>query len=125
MQRQASKPPREPLVPFHLQVFVANGQQIRGMTRKGKEFFKVITNLTEVIQNMYVEDTKIWTSTWFWVAVVSAVAVLVTATVGVLTTAGELIYNLFENGKDVGFFMAPDVIYSFCVRRITRWGAGC
>jgi hypothetical protein len=40
-------------------------------------------------------------------------------------TAGELIYNLFDHGKDVGFYMAPDVIYSFCVRRITRWGFAC
>ena len=44
------------------QIFAASGQQIRGMTRKGKEFFKVITNLTEVIKSMFVEDTKIWTS---------------------------------------------------------------
>ena len=45
------------------QIFAASGQQIRGINRKGKEFFKVVTNLTETIRNIYVEETKIWTST--------------------------------------------------------------
>ena len=43
------------------QVFAASGQMIRGVNKKGKDFFKLVTNLTEPIRNMRVEDTKIWT----------------------------------------------------------------
>lgn len=76
-------------------IFVSTGQQIRGISRKGKEFFKVNTNLAEAIRAMFVEESKLW-------------------------TAGEVVYTLFDNGKDVGFYMAPDVIHSMCVQAITR-----
>ena len=46
-----------------LQIFAASGQQIRGINKKGAEFFKVITNLTEVIRNVEIDDKTIWTST--------------------------------------------------------------
>ena len=37
-----------------------------------------------------------------------------------LVAAGELIYNQFDDGRDVAFYMAPDVINHFCVERITK-----
>ena len=35
-------------------------------------------------------------------------------------SAGELIYNLFDNGKDVQFYMSPDIVNGLCVENITR-----
>jgi len=45
-----------------LQVFVALAQQIKGISKKGKEFFEFNSNLTETITSLFVEDLKIWTS---------------------------------------------------------------
>ena len=42
-------------------VFVASGQSIYGINKKGKQFFKLISSLTETIHHMYVEDIYIWT----------------------------------------------------------------
>ena len=42
-------------------IFVACGQSILGFTRKGKEFLRIKTNLTETIQQMFANDTTIWT----------------------------------------------------------------
>ena len=44
------------------QVFVALAQQIKGISKKGKEFFAFNSNLTETITSLFVEDLKIWTS---------------------------------------------------------------
>ena len=37
--------------------------------------------------------------------------------------AGELIFNLFDDGKDAAFYMCPDVINHFCIQRITKYAA--
>ena len=68
-------------------IFACHGQCIVGVTKKGKEFFKLTSSLTESINHIYVEDTNIWTSC-------------------------EYIYNAYENGADVGFYMCHDQIHS-------------
>eukprot|EP00742_Colponemidia_sp_Colp-10_P003875 GILJ01004126.1.p1 GENE.GILJ01004126.1~~GILJ01004126.1.p1 ORF type:complete len:722 (+),score=149.58 GILJ01004126.1:87-2252(+) len=74
-------------------IFLAAGQTIRGMTKKGKEFFKFQTNLTETINSMFVEDKLIW-------------------------TGGEYIYNLFDDCKDAAFYMSSDKINDLIVEHV-------
>jgi predicted GNAT family acetyltransferase len=42
-------------------IFASHSQRIVGVTKKGKDFFKLTSSLTEEIRNMVVEDTRIWT----------------------------------------------------------------
>jgi Bardet-Biedl syndrome 7 protein len=79
----------------YLQIFAAHSQRIIGLTKKGKEFFKLTSSLTESIRNIAVEDTKIWTGC-------------------------EYIYNLYDNGQDTAFFMCRDQINALTVEHITR-----
>mmetsp|Transcript_26862 Transcript_26862/g.33595 ORF Transcript_26862/g.33595 Transcript_26862/m.33595 type:complete len:726 (-) Transcript_26862:330-2507(-) len=66
-------------------VFASYGTKLSGITKKGKEFFKLTSALTESINYIFVEDTRIWTGC-------------------------EYIYNLYEDGQDVGFYMSHDRI---------------
>merc|ERR1719502_2359929 len=75
-------------------VFVATGQSIVGINKKGKQFFKLISSLTETIHHMYVEDTKMWTGC-------------------------EYIYNKYDEGNDAGFFMCHDRINALVVESLT------
>ena len=43
-------------------VFFAVGVQIRGMTRKGKEFFKLDTSHTETIAQLHVQGMNLWSA---------------------------------------------------------------
>ena len=62
-------------------IFASHGQQIVGMTKKGKDFFKLTSTLTETIRSLVVEDSKIWTGC-------------------------EFIFNLYNDGKDTAFYMS-------------------
>merc|ERR1719487_845719 len=42
-------------------IFCGCGQSIHGFTRKGKEFVKIKTNLTESINHLFVDENMIWT----------------------------------------------------------------
>eukprot|EP00698_Gefionella_okellyi_P026192 TRINITY_DN9896_c0_g1_i1.p1 TRINITY_DN9896_c0_g1~~TRINITY_DN9896_c0_g1_i1.p1 ORF type:complete len:718 (-),score=186.21 TRINITY_DN9896_c0_g1_i1:1083-3236(-) len=66
-------------------IFVASGSSVRAFTKKGKEFFRLETNLTEPIRSMFVEGNGIW-------------------------TGGEYIYNQFRDAQDNYFYMSPDRI---------------
>lgn len=66
-------------------IFVGCGQSIHGFTRKGKEFVKIKTNLTETINHLFVDDNMIW-------------------------TGGEFIMNIYDECKDFGFVMVKDRI---------------
>jgi len=66
-------------------VFLGCGQSIHGFTRKGKEFVKIKTNLTETINHLFVEENMIW-------------------------TGGEYIMNIYDQCKDFGFVMVKDRI---------------
>lgn len=43
-------------------IFASSGQTIRGINKKGKEFFRFDTNHTEVIKNLSVIGTELWSS---------------------------------------------------------------
>ena len=78
-----------------IQIFVAHSQRIIGLTKKGKEFFKLTSSLTESIRNIAVEETRIWTGC-------------------------EYIYNLYDNGQDVALYMCRDLINALAVEHISR-----
>ncbi|KAF0696298.1 Aste57867_12931 [Aphanomyces stellatus] len=65
--------------------FVSSGQQVVGYTKKGKEFFKFPTNLSETINRVFAYDAKLWLAT-------------------------DYIYNHFESGVDKEFSMCQDRI---------------
>lgn len=66
-------------------IFLGCGQSIHGFNRKGKEFVKIKTNLTETINHLYVDDNIIW-------------------------TGGEFIMNIYQECVDFGFVMVKDRI---------------
>jgi len=66
-------------------LFVGCGQSIHGFTRKGKEFVKIKTNLTETINHLFVDENMIW-------------------------TGGEYIMNIYDQCKDFGFVPMKDRI---------------
>mmetsp|Transcript_123736 Transcript_123736/g.309285 ORF Transcript_123736/g.309285 Transcript_123736/m.309285 type:complete len:769 (+) Transcript_123736:145-2451(+) len=66
-------------------LFTGCGQSIHGFTRKGKEFVKIKTNLTETINYLFVDENMIW-------------------------TGGEYIMNIYDQCKDYGFVMVKDKI---------------
>lgn len=76
-------------------IFASHSQRIVGLTKKGKEFFKLTSSLTETIQSISVEDTRIWTGC-------------------------EYIYNLYDNGKDTAYFISKDKINNVIVINLTR-----
>lgn len=43
-------------------MFFAAGQSIRGVTKKGKEFFKLDTSHTEAIKSLHVHATNLWSA---------------------------------------------------------------
>ena len=89
-----------------------------GLTKKGKEFFKFNSNLTETINNMFVEDSKTWTGGTNSLANIRGVFLhFLTRCSCVL--GGEYVYNLFENGRDLHFYMSHDRINALTVDYIT------
>ena len=76
-------------------IFGASGQKIVGVTKKGKDFFKLTSSLTETINHIAIDETKLWTSC-------------------------EFIYNLYNNGADKDFYMCRDIINQMIVEHITN-----
>lgn len=68
-------------------IFVARGQSIKGITKKGKEFFAFQPNLTEDITSMFVLNKE-----------------------GKIYTGGEFLYNEFIDCKDSNYCMMNDKI---------------
>jgi Bardet-Biedl syndrome 7 protein len=66
-------------------IFMASSGTVRAFTRKGKEFLRFNTNLTEPIKSMWVGEEDIH-------------------------TGGEFMYNQFINCKDTYFFISSDRI---------------
>ena len=61
-------------------------------------FFKFNTNLTEIITAMFIDESLIW-------------------------TGGEYTYNIFNEGKDNGFYMCGDKINDLCCAHVSRENA--
>eukprot|EP00760_Papus_ankaliazontas_P031735 PhM_4_TR5427/c1_g1_i1/m.69387/K16749/BBS7; Bardet-Biedl syndrome 7 protein len=83
-----SVPMNKPITRVQMQedkAFVSSGEKITAFTKKGREFFCLETNLSELITSLQVRNTKIW-------------------------TAGTVVLTLFEDGKEMHFTMFPDRI---------------
>ncbi|ETV67493.1 hypothetical protein, variant 1 [Aphanomyces astaci] len=72
--------------------YVSSGQQVVGYNKKGKEFFKFPTNLSETINRVHSYDSKLWIST-------------------------DYIYNQFENGVDKETSMCQDRIHDLLLHQ--------
>ena len=76
-------------------IFTSQGQMILGVTKKGKEFFKLTSTLTETISNLIVEENRIWIGC-------------------------EFILNIYDDGKDSSFYMSRDQINALVVDHISN-----
>eukprot|EP00802_Teleaulax_amphioxeia_P005221 Tamp_05225.p1 GENE.Tamp_05225~~Tamp_05225.p1 ORF type:complete len:853 (-),score=257.60 Tamp_05225:475-2967(-) len=74
-------------------IFFSSAQTIRGVTRKGKEFFRFATDGAEVLRGLHVDDTKIWTS-------------------------GEYMFNYYIDTKDAGYYMSRDRINDLLIQPV-------
>jgi Bardet-Biedl syndrome 7 protein len=43
-------------------IFYAGGTMMRGISKKGKEFWRLDSNLTETIRSFGVEESRLWTA---------------------------------------------------------------
>ena len=77
-------------------IFFTSAQTIRGVTRKGKEFFRFNTDGAETLRGLHVEDTKIWTS-------------------------GEYMFNYYIDTKDAGYYMSRDRVNDLLVEPIINF----
>ncbi|KAG2493069.1 hypothetical protein HYH03_008732 [Edaphochlamys debaryana] len=66
-------------------IFLAAGSQIKGVNKKGKEFFRFNTQLTETIRRVDIFEKNIW-------------------------SAGEYVHNHFIEGRDKALYLCPDRI---------------
>ena len=84
-------------IPSKYSIFYAAGQSIRGVTKKGKEFFKLDTSHTEVIKSLHVQSQNLW-------------------------SAGEYIMNCYEsvNNKiiDKYFYICEDKINDMAIAAV-------
>jgi len=71
-------------------VFVAQGRSVRGINKKGKEFSKMTTNLSDCVQSLSVRGDKSW-------------------------VVGESTFALYEGGRETQFVNCDDVINSMAV----------
>ena len=76
-------------------IIASHSQRVVGISKKGKEFFKLTSSLTEPFRRIIVEDTKIW-------------------------SCCEFIYNLCDNGIDTGYYMSSDLINDIAVENVIR-----
>ncbi|KAK1936715.1 Bardet-Biedl syndrome 7 protein [Phytophthora citrophthora] len=65
--------------------FVATGQHVHGLNKKGKEFFKFQSNLAEPMRKIYAYDSQLWTTT-------------------------DFTFNQYDNGADKHSYVSPDRI---------------
>ncbi|KAK4304694.1 hypothetical protein Pmani_023378 [Petrolisthes manimaculis] len=66
-------------------VFVSSGNEVRGYTKKGKQFLGFDTNLTEEIKSMYISGSD-------------------------LLVCGDYVYNHYHDCQDSNYFLAADRI---------------
>lgn len=78
-------------------VFVARGATLCGVSRKGKEFFRFSTNITEDINRLSVAGVNVH-------------------------CAGDYVYNYFKNNKEAAYYMAPDRINDMAMLSVTGSG---
>lgn len=71
--------------PSQEKMFIASGAEVRGYTKKGKQFLGFDTNLTESIQSMYVSGADLF-------------------------LCGNYIYNHYRDCKDENYYLSGDKI---------------
>lgn len=71
--------------PSREKIFVSAGAEIKGYSKKGKQFLSFDTNLTEPIQSMFVEGSDLF-------------------------LCGNYIYNHYHDCRDQNYYLAPDKI---------------
>lgn len=71
--------------------------QIKGTSRKGKDFYLFATNLTEQIRTIHVWENSLWIT-------------------------GDYVFNQFVDNKEVQFFISPDKINAVEVRIVSSSG---
>ena len=78
--------------------FCASGHSIRGINKKGKEFFKFDTNHTEDIKSLFVQGSNLW-------------------------SAGDYILNSYKGSKtgieDNFYYLSDDKIYDMTIANIS------
>lgn len=78
--------------------FCSSGHSIRGINKKGKEFFKFDTNHTEDIQNLHVHGSNLW-------------------------SAGDYILNSYKGSKngieDNFYYLSDDKIYDMVIQNVS------
>ena len=70
-------------------VFVSSNSEVKGYTKKGKQFLVFDTNLSDTIRSMYVWGAD-------------------------LHITGQYIYNMYSNCQDAHFFLSSDKIWDLC-----------
>mmetsp|Transcript_628 Transcript_628/g.2088 ORF Transcript_628/g.2088 Transcript_628/m.2088 type:complete len:729 (-) Transcript_628:128-2314(-) len=75
-------------------IFYSADQTVQGVNKKGKEFFRFNTNLTEKIRCLQAHEATLWTS-------------------------GEYVWNQFDDAKDTHFYMAGDRVNDFTCAPVT------
>lgn len=76
--------------PSRDKIFVATNAEIKGYSKKGKQFLSFDTNLTETIQSIYVEGPDLY-------------------------VCGSYIYNHYHDCQDQHYFLAPDKVNDILV----------
>ena len=76
-------------------VFVSAEGVVRGLSKKGKEFFTLTTNLAEPLQSLKIVDVH-------------------------LLGAGEFVFNHFIDGEDKNFVMCPDKVSCLAITNPIR-----
>ena len=71
-------------------LFASCGNVVKGVNKKGKEFFKFTTNLTEPIAKLHVDNVTIW-------------------------AAGEYVINQYVNCEDAYYYAANDKVNDMAV----------
>ena len=74
-------------------LFASTGNVVKGVNKKGKEFFKFTTNLTEPIAKLHVDNVTIW-------------------------AAGEYVTNQYVNCADASYYMANDKVNDMAVASV-------
>ena len=81
-------------------IFVSSGASVAGINKKGKVYFSFKSNMSESIENLHVENRKIWAS-------------------------GEYVFCSFdESGSELHYYMCPDKINAMLMLNNTLAGGG-
>lgn len=75
-------------------VFCAQGQSIFGVSKKGKEVFRLVSPSSEVVRHLKVDGLLIYSS-------------------------GDYTFQLFDNGRDAGFLMCDGKVALFTADPLT------